>query len=373
MLAGWRAIQEKATTRDWLWVGLWMGLGFLSKYTELLQWLCWAVFFALWPPARKQLRRPGPYLALAVNALCSLPVLIWNQQHGWVTVYHVADDAGASSGWHPTLRFFGEFVGAEFSVLNPVFFVGMVWAAIAMWRQGRHNPKLVFFFSQGAPLFLVFLLNSLRSRDYPNWIAPCVLPLSAMMVIYWDTQLRLGAEHVKQWLARGLTLGFALVIVIHNTDIIGKLTGHYLPVRFDPVHRVRQWSETARVVGQARQELLAEGKPVFIVADHYGLVGQISFYLPEAKAQVRETPLVYFRTSPVAVNQFYFWPGYTSRKGENAIFVRELSRIQPDPQPPPPEVVSEFESVTNMGVRNVMYHGQYLLRPLQFFACHGLK
>ena len=52
MLAGWRAIRENSATREWLWVGLWMGLGFLSKYTELLQWLCWAVFFALWKPAR---------------------------------------------------------------------------------------------------------------------------------------------------------------------------------------------------------------------------------------------------------------------------------------------------------------------------------
>ena len=40
MLAGWQAIQEDSTTKDWFWVGLWMGLGFLSKYTELLQWLC---------------------------------------------------------------------------------------------------------------------------------------------------------------------------------------------------------------------------------------------------------------------------------------------------------------------------------------------
>ena len=56
MIAGWRAIQDTGTTKDWCWVGLWMGLGFLSKYTALLQWVCWAVFFVLWPPARKHLR-----------------------------------------------------------------------------------------------------------------------------------------------------------------------------------------------------------------------------------------------------------------------------------------------------------------------------
>ena len=103
MLAGWRAVQDNAETREWLWVGLWMGLGFLSKYTELFQLLCWAVFFALWPAARKHLRRPGPYLALLVNLLCALPVLIWNAQHDWITVSHVANDAGVGSAWKPTL------------------------------------------------------------------------------------------------------------------------------------------------------------------------------------------------------------------------------------------------------------------------------
>lgn len=60
MLTGWRAIQENSPLSAWLWTGLWMGLGFLSKYTSPLQWFCWGVFFAVWPPARKHLRRPGP-------------------------------------------------------------------------------------------------------------------------------------------------------------------------------------------------------------------------------------------------------------------------------------------------------------------------
>jgi membrane-associated phospholipid phosphatase len=373
MVAGWGAIQENAPTRQWLWVGLWMGLGFLSKYTALFQWLCWAVLFVLWKPARKQLRRPGPYLALLVNLVCALPVLVWNYQHQWITVAHVADDAGAHSAWHPTLRFLGDFLGVEFGLLNPVFFIGIVWAAIGLWRRGRNNPRLVYFFSMGAPLFLVYLLHSFRSRVLPNWIAPSVLPLFCLMAVYWDTRWRLGARQVRIWFTTGLVLGLTLVLLGHNTDLVAKLTGHYLPVRFDPLHRVRDWDVTARVVGEARQELLAEGKPVFIIADHYGMVGQISFYLPEAKAGVKENPLVYFRTSPTPENQFYFWPGYTHRTGENAIFVRELDRYDPTPPPPPAQLEQEFESVTDLGVRNVLYHDQFLLRPLQIFACRGLR
>jgi membrane-associated phospholipid phosphatase len=120
MLAGWRAVQENGTSRQWLWVGLWMGLGFLSKYTALFQLLCWAVFFALWPAARKHLRRPGPYVALLLNLICALPVLIWNWQHHWITVTHVAGNAGLESAWKPTLRYLGEFVGHRLLAPGPL-------------------------------------------------------------------------------------------------------------------------------------------------------------------------------------------------------------------------------------------------------------
>ena len=65
--------------------------------------------------------------------------------------------------------------------------------------------------------------------------------------------------------------------------------------------------------------------------------------------------------------------GYASRKGQNAIYVLELNRDNPEPQAPPPRLVTEFESVASLGVTNVLYHGEYLLRPLQLYACRGLK
>jgi hypothetical protein len=193
------------------------------------------------------------------------------------------------------------------------------------------------------------------------------------MAIYWDTQWRLGVRQVKTWLTTGLILGFTMGILGHDTNLVQKLTGYYLPVNRDPLHRVRQWDTTAYAVDQARQQLLAEGKPVFIITDHYGMAGQVSFYLPEARTNVQGTPLVYCRSSPVPENQFYFWPSYNERKGENAIYVRELDRYNPTPMEPSDRLKSEFESVTSLGVTNVMYHDRYLLRPLQIFACRGVK
>jgi len=370
MLAGWRAAQPDGATRHWLWVGLWMGLGFLSKYTALFQLLSWALFFLLWPPARPHLRKPGPWLALLVNALCAVPVLIWNAQHGWVTVSHVADRGEFNEPFRLTLRFVFDFLGSEAALLNPFFFLGMVWAAIAFWRSERRDARLLYCFSMGAPVFVVFFLQSFHARVLPNWIAPGVLPLLCLTAFYWDK--RRDRAIVRWGLKAGLILGLTVVGLLHQTDLVKKATGHYLPVRYDPLHRVRGWHEVARIAGDARRKLEAEsGKPTFIICTHYTYVSQITFYLPEAKAAVRGVPLVYYQETDKPENQFFFLPNYrySSRKGDNAIYLDELERPQkesdppPQPKPTPPELLKQFASVKSLGVFNAGYKG----RPIWWF------
>ncbi len=369
MLAGWRAAQPDGTTRQWLWVGLWMGLGFLSKYTALLQLLCWAVFFLLWRPARPHLRQPGPYLALAVNLVCAVPVLIWNARHGWITVTHVGERADLGSAFHFSTRYLTDFLGQELGALNPVFFVGLVWAAVAFWRTQRRDARQVYFFSMGAPLFLVYLAQSFHARVLPNWIAPAVLPLFCLMALYWDA--RRDRRVVRNGLTAGLCLGFVAFALLHETDLVQKITGHALPVRFDPLHRVRGWSEVARIAGEARRALAAEGRPAFIICRHYTYTSEITFYLPEAKARVRGQPLVYYEEKPEPDSQFYFLPNYRyrQRRGDNAIFLDELDRPErdagppPGPKPTPPGLLKEFARVKSLGV----FSAGYKSRPIWWF------
>src|SRR6185436_2223698 len=113
-----------------------------------------------------------------------------------------------------------------------------------------------------------------------------------------------------------------------ETNLTSKLIGRTLPPEMDPLRRVRAWRETAMLVERARQRLQSEGKPSFIIADHYGLTGLFSFYLPEARAAAMNgQPLVYRRTSTKTSDQLQFWPEYRypdHREGENAIYVNEL-------------------------------------------------
>lgn len=388
MIAGWRAVQEDATTLDWFWVGLWMGLGFLSKYTGLFQLLSWILFFALHPPARKQLRRPGPYLALLANFICSIPVLIWNSQNHWITLKHVRQDGNLDKPflvvlanmvhpanlWHGFSHYTLDFLAAEWALLNPFFFPIIIVTAIIFWRHKPAKPLLVYFFSMIAPIFMLYFLLTFNSRVLPNWIAPAIPPFFCLAVVYWEDRWRENSKLLKFCLVGGLICGLVMTVVLRDTDIISKFTGGYrVPAELDSTRRVKGWTETAELVEAARQKLLAEGKPVFIIGDHYGITGEMTFNIPEAKAAVSTEPLVYFRSSDVPVNQFYFWPGYKDRKGQNAIYLRELDLRETNMCGSIPEIAAkEFESVSNLGCVISMHEGRPAHR-IQIIECRGLK
>ena len=299
-VAGWRAVQANGTTRDWLVVGLAIGLGFLCKYTAALQLVCWMIFFALLPAARTHLKKSGPWLALGVFALCTLPVLIWNAQHGWITLSHVAGNAQLDRHWEPTLKYFWEFLGAETGLLNPIFFFAALWASVAFWKRRAEKPLWLFLACMGAPLFYGYWLYSLHSRVQPNWPAAAIPPLFCLGALFWHERARAA----KIILLAGLLVGIPAVAVMHSTSLTKVFFGAKLPGDVDPAHRSRGWRETALAVEAERQQF---DPNAFILADDYGTTGLYSFYSPAARAAVGSpAPLVYCNLDGKPSNQFYF-------------------------------------------------------------------
>jgi len=400
VVAGWRAVQPEGKTRDWLVVGLALGLGFLCKYTAMLQIVCWALFFALHPPARAHLKKAGPWLALGAFACCTLPVVIWNAQHGWITALHVWGDAGMTghANAHLTLaehlgkslNYFFEFTGIEFGLLNPIFFVASLWAMAAAWKRRAEKPLWFFLFCLSAPLFLGHWLFSFHSRVQPNWIAAAVPPMFCLMVACWSE----SKKKLKPWLAASLLLGITVSVFMHGSDLIGRLAPSKLPGDIDFSHRLRGWRETALAVETERAKF---DPSAFILADHYGTTGLYSFYSPPARAAAKSAqPLVYCLDSDKPINQFAYWDAYdyrAHRRGENAVFVLRLDpyklesgwiwkwlrgepvgyRAIPAPPPVPGRVASEFESVTNLGVCEIRLKDGRVFQRVELFGCYHLR
>jgi membrane-associated phospholipid phosphatase len=371
---GWRAITEDST-RWWIFTGLASGGVFLSKYSSPFLWASFGIFLLAWPPARAQLRRPGPWLALVVNLICTLPVLLWNQANGWITVRHLSERGGLDSKWQPTAKFLLDFVGAVPALMNPVFFVAIVWAAIAFLRSPnrRNHPQaaiLTYLLCFGAPVFLWFFGYTLRARVQPNWIAPSIVPLFLFAAVWWHHQAEPRRRTAGRLLKIGVAIGLPIVVLLHDTNLVEKISGYSLPDRIDPLRRVRGHKALASLVQEERIKFeKAGGKPVFLIADHYGRAGLLSFYTPEARVRIgTDRPLVTVRSSDVPENQFWFWPEhrYAGRAGENALYVLEVDKEQPIPE----RLLREFDSVSSLGLFNVVERGHHRHR-IQLFACRG--
>jgi membrane-associated phospholipid phosphatase len=389
VVAGWRALQPEGKTRDWLIAGLAIGLGFLCKYTAALQLVCWGIFFAAQPSARKQLRQAGPWLALGVFALCTLPVIIWNSQNGWITATHVAGNAQLDKHWEPTLKYFGEFFTSQMGLLNPVFFFAVLWASFAFWKRRAEKPLWLFLACMGAPLFFGYWLYSLHSRVQANWPVAAIPPLFCLAALYWQTR----PVAAKRLLIAAMIIGLPIVALMHDTGLT-RLIVAKLPGDVDIAHRSRGWRETALAVERERARFDTNA---FIIADDYGTTGLYSFYSPAARAAVGSpTPLVYCFRGDKPGNQFYFWDEYDyckHRPGENAIYVdhieyyklergwfwkwlrREPLKYRENQWPGfmPKQLAEQFESVTNLGIREVRLNDGRVFHRVQIYGCYGLK
>ncbi len=392
MFAGWKAVQPDGKTSQWLQVGLWSGLGLLSKYTNLLQLVAWVLIFATWKPARVHLRRPGPWLALGMTVLASLPIVVWNAQHGWITATHVASDGRLGEPLNLTLRFFGEFIGAEFGLLNPVFFVGMIFAAVAGSRLFKDKPLWRYLFLMGAPVFGLYLALSFHSRILLNWIAPGVVPWFCLMILFWNHRWPVVRRWARPVFLGGAVFGLVIVVLVHDTNIIGKIVGQPLPPRMDPLRRVRGWSDPAEAVGVEWRRIRTNDPQAFIIGDHYGITSQVAFHLPEAEADPKNHPVAFYIATGKPDNQFAFWKDYLDRKGASAIYFHQLpdhrpasgwvfdwiagdsiDYVQGTNSTPLPEVVrAQFNEVKRIGVREIEYRGN-VVRRIELFECRGLK
>jgi hypothetical protein len=199
---------------------------------------------------------------------------------------------------------------------------------------------------------------------------------------------------VKPVFAIGLALGIFAIAIMYQSNLIARIAGQPLPGEMDPSRRVRAWDVAATLAESEREKLAAEGKPAFIIAGHYGITGLFSFYIPQARAALKSGPLVYCVNSDEPANQFYFWPEYdyrAHRKGQNAIFISEaglyklesgwvwkwlahepVKRITPPPVTLPTRIAEEFESVTDLGERDIMI-GDRVFHRQHLWACYNLK
>ena len=281
-LAGW-ALAELYASRNanwWLAVGLFAGLGLLSKYTNLFVGagiLIWLVgwrenwrWFSCW-----QLWAGG-----AISALLTLPIVLWNREHDWASFDKQFGRVVRDQVLAPTylLEMAGSFLALASPLIAVLALVGL--ASVVSAAVKRRDGASALLAASLLPLLFYFLVHALHARVQPNWPAPLYPSLAATAAIAaarpWP---RAGADRMPRLVVAALALGVLLSGLVCAHAVRPLLTSAK-----DPTGQMRGWGPFAQAIERAR---LAHGA-CSVATSHYTITAQLAYHLP---ASVPVVPL----------------------------------------------------------------------------------
>jgi len=252
----WRAWRD-GKARDWALLGLWLGLGLMSKYT-MAAFAVSALGLLLTAP-RTAPRAMSPVRGLTLSALvallCVAPNLAWNAAHDWPTLRHTAEiTVGAHST--PMWSTLALYLGGLALLLGPIV---APWAFVWRWAgAGRQPVAPVVSIAQpgrsgatrrdawlaaawlSAPLLLIGAAQALHAKAQLNWTAPALI--GAVLA----SALWLKAEQPHRRL-RGWYIALALQVLLIAAVTLANDVAHVLhkplPRQLDVWARMRGWEE----------------------------------------------------------------------------------------------------------------------------------
>lgn len=175
---------EDQKTGIWLLLGLLIGLATLCKVHGLYLWAGFGLFLLLTRP--KWILNWRLYAAVAVTAVCVLPIVYWNVLNDFITYKFHSERVT-----HTTIQWdmLGREVAGEFAYQNPVIFVLLVVSLIAMLRgRLRFNRKkaVVWIQCMSLPMIFLFWGVSAFNPTLPHWSGPAYIPLFMAGGVYLE-------------------------------------------------------------------------------------------------------------------------------------------------------------------------------------------
>jgi hypothetical protein len=294
---------EEAQTRRFAWLGLVLGLGLLNKLSVLFFGAGLAVALVVLP-LRRQLRRPGPWLAASIAGLVLLPHVLWQMANGWPTREFIENATRFKNVALSPAQFLTSQI-PEINPLNaPLWIAGLGWLLLA--RRGKPHRAL------GVVWLVAFAIMAVQ-HSKPYYLGPAYPPLlAAGAVVVEGLRWRwVRPAAVAVLLAGGAALApFAVPVLPVETFIAYQRA---LGVTPEPSERSALgplpqffadrfgWEEMTAAVVRAYRALTPEDQArVVIVTANYGEAGALRYIgrkqgLPPAVSQH---------------NSFYFWgPG----------------------------------------------------------------
>ncbi len=309
-------IQEFQITRrsrNFIYAGVALGLGLLTKYTVVA--ILPGIFIALLlnPRTRRSLLTVYPYLAVIIAFILFSPVIYWNYQHEWISFDMQFSQRGQKATSPNSLhyRYLLQLIGTQLAMLSPLLFVLFIKCCSRLASQWRRYSAVHLYFLSGAFLILGFTLISLTSKVKLHWLLPGYLGI-ILAIAFMFKEFLLSKS---KWVSRGAWFSIILIVLCHGL----------LAFPGFQVFQVNSWSGWKHFTGQVLdlQDSLGGQKNVFIFTNSHKTAAYITFYSPDHQRTYAHNAIGVF------AKQFDVWGVPENLRGKTGIYVSSRPKLNP--------------------------------------------
>ena len=265
---------------DWLGLGVFTGMGLLSKYTMVFFVPCVLFHLFIARQLLQQLRNPRLYVAALLAGLIFLPNIWWNFQHHFSSYRHTAEISQLDKQLINPAHF-GEFFAAQFGVFGLLLFAGLV-AALLRLRSLLNNPPLALLISFSLVPVALFCVLAFTSRAFANWAAFAYVAAALFIAGWWLQQGR------EKWLLAGVAANVLLIALLSHWQWFAGSLGLELSKKTDPYFRVKAWQSLADAIAPE----FARYPQARLLGVNRDMLAEMSFYIGRNHQNAR-FPLIY--------------------------------------------------------------------------------
>jgi 4-amino-4-deoxy-L-arabinose transferase-like glycosyltransferase len=242
-------------------LGIALGAGMLAKYA--MAYFVPGVALAAFTDegTRKLLRRPAPWLAVAIAAIIFAPNVVWNVANDLATFKHTGLNI-AGDGFELSIGKGLEFILSQFVVIGPVVFgIFLVLLVRIPWRNLPRADRLLMSFAT-PPLVLVTVVAFAHGAN-GNWAAPAFVPAAVVATAVMVRR--------KLWglVAASLCIGLAAQALLAVGDAMAdRLTLPLLGKNADIYRRTMAGHSLGLSVGDLARRYET---PTVVAEEHYEL------------------------------------------------------------------------------------------------------
>jgi dolichol-phosphate mannosyltransferase len=271
--------------RAWLFAGIAIGLGLISKYTIGMLVPVALLFVLLDPPSRQWLFRWQPYVALLIAGLIFSPVIVWNAQHEWASF---AFQTSRRLAERPRFSLHRLLLSA-LVLLTPTGFLTLCASPFSHRPESRRWLFLQLAVLVPLSVFVVFSVRHDVKVDWTGALWLGAVPALAASIVEFGKP---GVQGFRAWLHCAWGPTAVIMILLLGTGL------HYLALGLPGVGYSNHlelvpvgWRDLGRQVQAKADELRRQTglEPVIVGMDRYELASQLTFYAPDHVRSVQET------------------------------------------------------------------------------------